>query len=119
MKNNARIVLTTVVVTLLVVGAFFLILAQHQKMANFPFEVKYRKAITGNGYVDQIINNSDRSQSVKVTLNNPTLNRTKVYSLIVDAHQFKEIGYLEGWPSSSGDTVTLEWNSVSKKFNIP
>lgn len=119
MKNTIRIVLATVVVTLLVVSAFLIISGHNQKLANFPFEVKYRKAVTGSGYVDQIINTSDKVQSVKVTLNNPTFNRTKIYSIVVDAHQFREVGYLEGWTASSGDNITLEWSGVVKEFHIP
>jgi hypothetical protein len=119
MKNTVRIVLATVGVTLLIVCAFLFILGEKQKSANFPFEVKYRKALTGSGYVDQIINTSSRVQSVKVTLNDPTFDRTRVYSIVVDAHQFREIGYLQGWMASSGDSITLEWNGVVKVFNIP
>jgi hypothetical protein len=118
MKKIAKIILVTAV-TLLIVGVYFYEQRTVQTLANFPFEVKYRKSLTGNGYVDQIFNNSGGSQPVKITLNNPTLNQTKVYSAVIDAHQFREIGRLQGWTASSGDIITLEWNGVFKEFKIP
>ena len=90
-----------------------------QAQVHFPFRVTYRKALTGNGYVAQVRNISRGSQSVKVTLYNPTLNRTRVYSLVVDARDFKEIGYLQGWTLASGDKVTLECNGDVEFFQIP
>lgn len=119
MKKTVIIVLATVGVTLLVVVAFIFGMAQKQKVASFPFNVEYRKALTGSGYVDRIINTSSKVQPVKVTLNNPTFNRTKVYSIVVEPQRFREIGYLEGWTASSGDSITLEWNGVVKVFTIP
>jgi hypothetical protein len=118
MKKIATIILA-IVIMLLIAGVYSYEQRTIQKLGNFPFEVKYRKALTGNGYVDQIINTSGGSQPVKVTLNNPTLNQTKVYSTIIDAHQLREIGHLQGWTASSGDRITLEWNGVAKTFNIP
>jgi hypothetical protein len=118
MKKIAKRILVYAVI-LLIVGVYFYEKGVVQKEAAFPFEVKYRKALTGNGYVDQIINTSGGSQSVKITLNNPTFNQTKVYATVIDAHQFKEIGYLQGWTASSGDSITLEWNGVAKVFTIP
>jgi hypothetical protein len=118
MKKIAKIILAIAIV-FLIAGVYFHEQGKVQKLANFPFEVKYRKSLTGNGYVDQIFNNSGGSQPVKVTLNNPTLNQTKVYSTVIDAHQFREIGYVQGWTASSGDKITLEWNGVFKEFKIP
>jgi hypothetical protein len=102
---------------LIIVAAVFFSFVIGQ--VNFPFKVDYRKALTGSSYVAQIVNTSDKVQSVKATFHNPTFNRTKVYTLIVNAHQLREIGYLEGWAASSGDTVTLECKGVSKKFYLP
>jgi hypothetical protein len=118
MKKIAKIILV-IAVPLLIVCVYFNVQKTVQTLANFPFEVKYRKSLTGNGYVDQIVNTSGGSQPVKITLNNPTLNQTKVYSAVIDAHQFREIGHLQGWTASSGDSITLEWNGVAKKFKIP
>jgi hypothetical protein len=91
---------------------------EHTK-SHFPFRVSYRKALTGSGYVAQIRNISRGSQSVKVTLENPTLNRARVYSLVVDARDFREIGYLQGWTLASGDKITLECNGDVEFFSIP
>ena len=87
--------------------------------ATFPFHVTYRKALMGNGYVEQIRNVSSKAQSVKVTFYNPTLNRTKTYSLVMDAGQVREIGHMEGWAATSGDQITLECAGTVEKFNIP
>jgi hypothetical protein len=123
MKNNIVIIAVSVVATLLFVAVFLSLRSQiqttKQQLANFPFEVHYRKAITGNGYVDQFLNKSDTSKSVKITLTNPTLNQSKVFSQVVDAHRFLEIGYLQGWASSSGDQIALECDGVVKQFTIP
>ena len=118
MKKIAKRILVYAVI-LLIVGVYFYEKGVVQKMAAFPFEVKYRKALTGNGYVDQIVNTSGGSQPVKITLNISMFNRTKVYSTIIDAPQFREIGYMQGWAASSGDSITLEWNGVAKEFKIP
>ena len=98
---------------------FFSFVNWQVRQANFPFKMDSRKALTNGSYVAQIVNTSDKVQSVKATFHSPTFNRTKVWTLIVNAHQIKEIGYLEGWAASSGDTVTLECKGVSKKFYIP
>jgi hypothetical protein len=122
MKKTAKIIakiVLVIAVILLIEGVYLHEQRTVQKIAAFPFEVKYRKALLGNGYVDQIVNTSGGSQSVKVTLHNPTFNRTKVYATVIDAHQFKEIGSMQGWTASSGDNVTLEWNGVEKMFTIP
>lgn len=118
MKKAAKIILV-IAVPLLIIFVYLNEQAKVQKLSVFPFEVKYRKAILGNGYVDQIVNTSAQSQSVKVTLNNPTFNQTKVYATVIDAHQFKEIGHSQGWTASSGDIITVEWNGVGKTFTIP
>jgi hypothetical protein len=82
MKTIAKIILA-IAILFLIAGVYIHEREKVQKLGNFPFEMKYRKSLTGNGYVDQIFNNSGGSQPVKVTLNNPTLNQTKVYSTII------------------------------------
>jgi hypothetical protein len=115
MNKTTKNVIGVALIILAAIVFFHLSLRQ----ANFPFTVDYRKALTSSSYVAQIVNSTDKVQSVKATFYSPTFNRTKVWTLIINAHHFREIGYLEGWAASSGDTVTLECNGVSKKFHIP
>jgi hypothetical protein len=121
--KTLKIILLSIVLTLLAVFILAVILGSQKQMndkqANFPFQVKYRKALTGSGYVDLIINTTGKSEAVKVTLSNPTLARTKTYSTVIDGLQTREIGYLQGWAASSGDVIALEWSGVTKTFNIP
>ena len=115
--SSVKFSIVASILGLIILAAVFFSFVNGQ--VNFPFKVDYRKALTGNSYVAQIVNTSDKVQSVKATFHNSTFNRTKVWALIVNAHQNKEIGYLEGWPGSSGDTVALESNGHTKTFTIP
>ena len=119
--KNLKIVLYSVGFTVL---AFVILAAigqqqMNRKLESFPFQVKYRKALTGTGYVDLIINTSGKSEAVKVTLSNSTLNRTKSYSTVLDGHRTWEIGYLQGWTASSGDGIKLECDGMTETFNVP
>lgn len=119
MNNAAMIVARFIAMILVGICCYMLGVINTQRKVDFPFHLTYRKAITGNGYVAQVRNISAKSQAVKVTLHNPTFNQTKAYSLVVDARNFKEIGYLEGWTLASGDKITLECNGDVQFFNIP
>jgi hypothetical protein len=116
------------VVAILAVGVFVICAGtagyllgtrQAQQRGQFPFRLTYRKALTGSGYVEQFHNISRRPQSAKVTLYNPTINLTKVYSVVVDPRDFKEIGYLQGWTFTAGDKITVECNGDAYFFIVP
>ena len=115
MNKTTKNVIRIALITLVAVVSFLFVEGQ----VNFPFKVNFRPALTSGSYVSQIVNTSGKIQSVKMTFYSPTFNRTKVLARIVNPHHFMEIGYLEGWAVSSGDTITLESNGVSKKFYIP
>ena len=110
-----------VILLVIVVGAMCYLfgIKQAQQRGQFPFRLTYRKALTGSGYVEQFHNISRRPQSAKVTLYNPTLNLTRVYSVVVDPRDFKEIGYLQGWTFTAGDKITVECNGDAYFFVVP
>jgi len=120
-RDKTGIIIGVITISAIILVLIGMGLTAHtiQAKANFPFRVTYRKALLGAGYVEQIRNISDKAQSVKVTLYNPALNRTKVYAVVVDPQRFKEIGHLQGWTATSGDVITLECGGDTEEFKIP
>jgi hypothetical protein len=78
------------------------------KARQLPVQVTYRKALLGNGYVLALHNRTRESLALNVTLTNPTFNRTKTYSVVVDAGAIQEIGYLQGWTFTAGDQIEVD-----------
>lgn len=60
-----------------------------------------------NGLVAQFTNQSNRFLAVVVTLTNPSLRQQQVIRLDIAPNQTQEIGHLEGWAFSSGDTILV------------
>lgn len=86
-----------------------------QTELNFPIEVKYRKALTGNGYVTQFVNTSEKIVHFTVELSNSDNRRS--FSRTLDPKKISEIGYAEGWAGSPGDSIVVtagEYGSVTK-----
>jgi hypothetical protein len=92
----------------------------HVNKPAMPVEVKYRRAFLSNGYVTDFKNTSNRQLSILATFSNPTLKTTKTLNLILSPGETKEIGHLEGWNFSSGDTMTLAHHDYqSATWNLP
>jgi len=62
----------------------------------------------GAGYVLQIHNKSDKRLPLKITVTNPTFNKTKTFDAVANANRVPlEIGHLEGWTFASGDVIEV------------
>jgi hypothetical protein len=79
--------------------------AQARKL---PVTARFRKAVTGAGFVLLLQNTSRKPLALSVTLSNPTFNKSKTYRVDIDGGLMKEIGYLEGWAFTSGDQIQIQ-----------
>ena len=99
-------------------------IAQLQPLANkalqMPVSITFRQALAGAGYVLQIHNKSDKSLPLKITVTNPTFNKTKTFNAVANANRVPlEIGHLEGWTFSSGDlieVICVGYDSINTKI---
>ena len=79
-----------------------------QKALQLPINLTVRKAMMGAGFVLQIHNQSGKSLPLKITLTNPTFNKTKTFDMVADAAPVpREIGHLEGWTLAPGDIIRV------------
>jgi hypothetical protein len=116
MKRNTRLVV------LAVIGAALIGLAMksahtspgriaeraiERNLPPAPIQITYRKALLGSGYVLMLKNTSGSSQNFAVTLRNPTTKAEKRIGVPIDANKTVEIGHLEGWTATAGDTVDV------------
>ena len=108
------------VVVLLVVLFYGLKALNYTQKPAMPVEVKYRRALLANGYVTDFKNKSNRQLTILATFTNPTLKASKSMSLVLSPGETKEIGHMEGWNFSSGDTMTLAHHDYqSATWNLP
>lgn len=85
-----------------------------------PVFVAYRQALMGNGLVAQFTNQSNRFLAIVVTATNPSLHQKQVFRLDIPPNETKEIGHLEGWAFSSGDTILVShFDYAPSKIIIP
>jgi hypothetical protein len=79
-----------------------------EKARLMPVSITFRQASAGAGYVLQIHNKSGKRMPLKITMTNPTFNKTKTFDAVADAGALPlEIGHLEGWTFTSGDSVEV------------
>jgi hypothetical protein len=89
---------------------------KEQRLPPMPVTVGFRNALLGPGMVLQIKNTSDRSIPVRVTVVNPSIKVGKTFRLDISARNTGEIGHLEGWALSHGDTLSI-YNDGFKTWN--
>ncbi len=109
-RNNTVLVLGVCLVVAVVAAVFFATRTStlQKQLDRLPVAVTYRKAMMGAGYVLQIRNSSGKSLPLKITLTNPTFNKTKTFDVVADASPKPfEIGHLEGWTLTSGDVIQV------------
>ena len=75
-----------------------------------PIEVTYRKALLGDGLVTSFKNTSNRFLAVSAALSNPSLHQNKNFRIDLAPGQTREIGHMEGWAFSAGDTIFITHN---------
>ncbi len=85
-------------------------LEAYQRLPDMPVLVQYRQALMGSGLVASFRNTSPRDLAILATFTNPTLHQSKTFRLDLAPGQTKEVGHLEGWTFSSGDTIKLTHN---------
>jgi hypothetical protein len=73
-----------------------------------PITLQYREAALGMGYVITFQNTSDRFLSLRVSAHNPTMNQRATMRLDIGPRSQVEWGWLEGWPFTSGDIISIE-----------
>ncbi len=84
------------------------------KALQMPIFITFRQALAGAGYVLQIHNKSGKKLPLKITVTNPTFNKTKTFNAVANAGPKPlEIGHLEGWTFASGDVIEV----VSEGFD--
>ncbi len=84
------------------------------KALQMPVSITFRQALAGAGYVLQIHNKSGKNLPLKITVTNPTFNKTKTFNAVANAGPKPlEIGHLEGWTFASGDVIEV----VSEGFD--
>ena len=109
-RNKTAFVLGACLVVAVVAAVFFATRTStlQKQLDRLPVSVTYRKALMGAGYVLQIHNTSGKSLPLKITLTNPTFNKTKTFDVVADASPKPfEIGHLEGWTLTSGDVIEI------------
>lgn len=91
-----------------------------QNLPAMPIEVTYRKALLGSGLVASLKNTSNRFLSVRAALTNPSLHQSMSYRVDLSPGKVKEIGHMEGWAFSSGDTIFVSHDEYRElKVSIP
>lgn len=78
-----------------------------KNLPEMPLEVKYREALLGSGLVASFKNTANRFLAVGVSLNNPSMHQQKSFRVDLAPGEVKEIGHMEGWAFSSGDTIAI------------
>lgn len=85
-----------------------------QKARQMPVSITFRQALMGGGYVVQFHNKSGKNLPLKITVKNPTFNKTKTFDAVANAGPKPlEIGHMEGWTFASGDVIEV----VSEGFD--
>lgn len=90
------------------------------KLPELPIEVGYREALLGSGLVGEFKNTSNKHLSVRVTMENPTMNSKKTVRLDIAPNELREIGHMEGWAFASGDVITISHDGYKNlKIKMP
>ena len=79
-------------------------------VANLPqvsIAVSFRKALLSSGNVAVIRNIAAQSIPASLAVNRPSTGQQKLFELVFDAGQVKEIGEREGWAFLPGDTILI------------
>jgi len=79
-------------------------------MPELPVQVSFRPALLGAGMVAIIRNTSSRTLSVAANFIDPSLGRSKSFALAINPGGVAEIGHAEGWPVTSGQTLSVSAN---------
>jgi hypothetical protein len=74
---------------------------------SLPVAISWRKALIGPGLVLHVHNKSDRQLSLLGVFENATLHNKRAFRIDVPAGGDTELGHLEGWVFSSGDSLQL------------
>ncbi len=80
-----------------------------QRARTMPIVITCREALLkNNGYVYTFLNRSRTTLAFHVILTNPAFGQPKEFHLVIDGGLSKEIGWYQGWPGASGDTIKVE-----------
>lgn len=82
-----------------------------------PIALHFRSSWLGRGLVAQIQNTSERYLSLVMVVRNPTLAKSKRFTLEVEPEDSVSFGHLEGWQFASGDELSL-FNDSFAPFRV-
>jgi len=85
------------------------------RLPDLPIELSFRAAVMGNGLVLKLDNLTPREFPVKVNATSPTFGKTRVFEILIPAKKIVEIGHMEGWAFTKGDTVSIHSEGFEDK----
>ena len=89
-------------------------------LPEIPISLNYVEAPSGNGYVVQFHNQSQKHLAVLVELENTTLDQRRSGPLQLAPGQLVSIGGTRDWTFVSGETVTIKLDGYqTKSFQVP
>ena len=88
------------------------------RLPDLPVEISFRTAVLGQGLVLELNNLADRELPVKVNATSPTFGKTRTFEILIPAKKIVEIGHMEGWAFSRGDTVSIHSEGFEDKVLI-
>lgn len=106
--------------TVVAIAALLVVGGCVEPKPDLPVTVTYRESMVGQGYVAQFRNQSDRYLTVVVEFENKTLNDRKRGYIELAAGGTQEIGWMEGWKFTSGETIELSHDDYRpRSYRIP
>jgi len=87
---------------------------------NMPVRVIVRESIVGEGLVAQFHNETSHRLVVDVILEDKNQNNKRSGALALEPNAVTEIGWIEGWKFTSGDTIKISHSNYKTiKYQIP